>query len=253
MTHIQPSLTATHILKAWDGLLQGENASQSSCSSYALKLTNSNYEYTKPVEYPAAFKNFTDLPQTFNTMRISNLTDFTIEIDARNPSGSREIFVTATFKNSAAMMEKFFDLSNQTVQGISDATNLTFSLSFQPLPQLVIGYGPANGGNSLGLGPEDGDLVNVLLTIQWAEKADDARIDQAARSLFAQAEAASKAMGTYNPYLYLNYAAYFQDPIAGYGSASGAKLEKVSTTYDPGQLFQKQLPGGFKLRQTGQD
>lgn len=47
--------------------------------------------------------------------------------------------------------------SSQTAQGNSDATNLTFSLSFQPLFQLVIGYGSASGGGSLGLGPEDGD------------------------------------------------------------------------------------------------
>ena len=150
-------------------------------------------------------------------------------------------------------MEKFFDLANETVQGISDATNLTFSLSFQPLPQLVIRHGSDNGGNSLGLGPEDGDIVNVLLTIQWAKEADDARIDQASRSLFSEAETASKAMGTYNPYLYLNYAAYFQNPIAGYGIVSQTKLERVSKKYDPGQLFQRQMPGGFKLQQKGQD
>ncbi len=242
------------ILPAQGGSLQGQNIPQPPCSPRIfIHVTNSDYEYTKPVAYPAAFKGFTDLPQTFNTMRISNLTDFTVEIDARNPSGSRETFVTATFRNNATMMEKFFDLANQTVQAISDVKNLIFSLSFQPLPQLVIGYGPANGGNSLGLGPEDGDVVNVLLTIQWAKEADDARIDKASRSLFSRAEAASKAMNTYNPYLYLNYAAYFQDPIAGYGTASQAKLERVSEKYDPGQIFQRQLPGGFKLQQKGQD
>lgn len=186
-------------------------------------------------------------------MRISNLTDFTIEIDAHNPTGSRELFVTATFKNNATMQEKFFDLANQTVQPLQDVTNLVFSLSFQPLPQIVIGYGAANGGNSLGLGPSDGDLVNVLLTIQWAETSDDAAINNVAQSLFAQAETASKSFGTYNPYLYLNYAAQFQNPIAGYGAASVANLQEVSKKYDPGQLFQKQLPGGFKLQQGGQD
>lgn len=87
--------------------------------------------------------------------------------------------------------------------------------------------------------------MSFLLTIQWAEIADDARINNAAKSLISHAEAASKAMGTYNPYLYLNYAAYFQDPISGYGSASQLKLERVSKKFDPGQLFQKQLPRGF--------
>lgn len=75
--------------------------------------------------YPAAFKDFTDLPQTFDALHFSNLTDFTMrhEIDARNPTGSRGIFVTATF-----------DLANQTRLDISGVKNLTFSLSFQPLP-----------------------------------------------------------------------------------------------------------------------
>ena len=186
-------------------------------------------------------------------MRISNLTDFTEEIATHNPAGSRELFVTATFENNATMQEKFFDLANQTVQTIQNAENLVFSLSFQPLPQLVIGYGASNGGNSLGLGPEDGDLVNVLLTIQWGQASDDTAINNAAQDLFTQAEAASKSFNTYNPYLYLNYAAKFQNPIAGYGAASVANLKAVSKKYDPGQLFQTQLPGGFKLNQGGQD
>ena len=151
------------------------------------------------------------------------------------------------------MQEKFFDLGNQTVQGIQDVKGLVFSLSFQPLPQIVIQYGPKNGGNSLGLDASDGDLVNVLLTVQWMQKSDDAAINKAAQGLFTQAEAASKALGTYNPYLYLNYAADFQNPIAGYGAASVTNLQTVSKKYDPGQLFQKQVPGGFKLQEGGQD
>lgn len=63
-------------------------------------------------------------------MRTFNLTYFTIEIDARKPSGSREIFVTATFNNNAAMMKNLIDLANQTVQCVSDATNFSSSLSF---------------------------------------------------------------------------------------------------------------------------
>lgn len=83
------------------------------------------------------------------------------------------------------------------------------------MPQLIIGYGPANGDNFLGLDPEDGNLVNVFLTIQRAEEADDTRNGSAAKSRFSRAAAASKAIENYNPYLYLNYAAYFQNPIAG--------------------------------------
>lgn len=212
----------------------------------------SDYEYTKPQAYPPVFKQFTDLPQTFNTMRISNLTDFTIEIDARNPAGSRETFVTATYKNNAAMQAKFFDLANATVQSIQNVQTLTFSLSFQPEPEpVLVPLSNAQGGNSLGLTASDGDLVNVLLTIQWSQPSDDAAIKAAAQSLFSQAETFSKANGFYNPYLYLNYAAEWQDPLAGYGQDSLNFLKQVSRRYDPRQLFQKQVPGGFKLDNAG--
>ena len=214
-------------------------------------MFGSDFEYTKPEAYPAVFKNFTDLPQTFSTMRISNLTDFTTEIEEYNPAGSRELFATATFANNATMQEKFFDLANQTVQSITNVTKMTLSMSFQPLPQVIIGHGAFNGGNSLGLDLSDGDLVNVLLTIQWADEADDAAVNNAAQNLFSRAETASKTMGTHNPYLYLNYAADFQNPIAGYGNESYSTLKAVSQKYDPGQLFQKQVPGGFKLPESG--
>lgn len=208
----------------------------------------SDYEYTKPEAYPPVFKNFTDIPQTFNTMRISNLTDFTIEIDARNVAGSRETFVTATYINNATMQEKFFNLANETVQSIANIEDLTFSISFQPEPEpILVPLSNANGGNSLGLTVSDGDLINVLLTVQWNQTSDDAAVKAAAQSLFSQAETFSKANGYYNPYLYLNYAAEWQAPLEGYGNASVTVLKEVSKRYDPRQLFQTQVPGGFKL------
>ncbi|KAK1086311.1 hypothetical protein LTR48_003687, partial [Friedmanniomyces endolithicus] len=70
-----------------------------------------------------------------------------------------------------------------------------------------------------------------------------------AKALFDQAETYAKANGFYNEYLYLNYAAPWQKPIAGYGAANVANLMAVSRKYDPLQVFQKQVPGGFKLDQ----
>jgi hypothetical protein len=45
-------------------------------------LLGNSYEYTKPQEYPAVFRGFTDVqPQLYSTMRISNLSDFAIELN----------------------------------------------------------------------------------------------------------------------------------------------------------------------------
>jgi len=51
-------------------------------------------------------------------------------------------------------------------------------------------------------------------------------------------------------YIYTNYAADFQDPMTGYGLRSLAFMREVSRKYDPQGIFQKQVPGGFKLLRT---
>lgn len=186
-------------------------------------------------------------------MRISNLSDFTLELAVTNPPGSCNFFATGTFQNNAKTMQSYFDLANATIQaggltGLKGVAGLVFSLSFQPLPQTIISKAAqSGGGNSLGLDASDGDLVNVLLTVQWKLATDDAKVNAAAKDLFTKAEAATKAAGTYNPYLYLNYAAPWQKPINGYGAQSVADLRAVSDRYDPRKLFQNQVPGGFKL------
>lgn len=92
----------------------------------------SNLEYTKPEPNPPYFQTITAIPQTFSTMRISNLTDFTVELSASTPPGRREIFATGTYGNSAAIMSKIFDLANATAQPLIDIVKISFSISFQP-------------------------------------------------------------------------------------------------------------------------
>ncbi|KAI9746929.1 MAG: hypothetical protein M1835_002318, partial [Candelina submexicana] len=53
-----------------------------------------------------------------------------------------------------------------------------------------------------------------------------------------------------NNFQYLNYADTKQNPIAGYGQANVDKLVAASKKYDPAQVFQKLVPGGFKLPTT---
>ncbi|KAI9748130.1 MAG: hypothetical protein M4579_007307, partial [Chaenotheca gracillima] len=55
------------------------------------------------------------------------------------------------------------------------------------------------------------------------------------------------------PFLYSNYALPSQDPIASYGRASQARLRAVARRYDPQQVFQRLVPGGFKLYRDERD
>jgi hypothetical protein len=72
----------------------------------------------------------------------------------------------------------------------------------------------------------------------------------AAKALFAQGQARAEQLGVGKRFLYLNYAAQFQDPLAGYGPASVERLQAASAKYDPSGVFKKLVPGGFKIPET---
>ncbi|KAL8805526.1 MAG: hypothetical protein Q9182_001895 [Xanthomendoza sp. 2 TL-2023] len=206
-----------------------------------------NYEYTKvPAEpYPPVFKPFTDIqPQTANTMRVSNLTDFTLELAVNSGASKRALFITLTHGLSASLMTEIYQIADTALQPIKLAAGLVYSLSFQPLPTAIT---TKSNANSLGLDTRDGNLVLTLITVSWTSATDDAAVNAAANAWYKDAKSASVKAGLSNEYVYLNYAAPGQDPIAGYGAGNQANLRAVSRKYDPLQVFQKAVPGAFKL------
>lgn len=210
-------------------------------------ISVNNLEYTKPEAYPKAFENFTSLSSTFSTLRISNLTDFTVEMSSSNPAGRRQMFTTGTYRNSAQMLRKVYEIANDTVRDMDGVAGLSYSLSFQPVPVVLLEKAQQQGGNSLGIDPANGPLMNFLLTVTWDDAADDAIINQKAQELYERSEVAANKLGVQEKYLYLNYAAPWQNPIGGYGAAVSARLVATSKKYDSSRIFQKQVPGGFKL------
>ncbi|KAI7191001.1 hypothetical protein KC316_g2552 [Hortaea werneckii] len=186
-------------------------------------FTIAQFEYTKPEAYPPVFENFTSLPTTFSTTRISNLTDFTEELDVSTPPGQRQMFVTSTYSNSAEMLKHVFLMANET-KASAEAS-----------------------GNSLGLTVEDGPLFNFQWTLTWDDAEDDKFVEQQVRDAYNQAEHKARELGVQQKFIYLNYAAPWQDPIGGYGEDVVRRLRETSRKYDPTGVFQKQIPGGFKL------
>ncbi|KAK8016582.1 hypothetical protein PG993_014771, partial [Apiospora rasikravindrae] len=208
-------------------------------------MTLQSPSYTKRESNPPALENFTSIPSLVNTMRISNSTDFANEL--YSAPGQWELMITATFQNSLSMMRAIHAIEVQTVPALRNVSGLQWSLALQPQPVAMFKASAKAGGNSLGLDDSDGNLFNVLLTVTWVNKKDDPLVELQTRSMFEQFEAEAKRLGVTDPYLYLNYAAAWQDPISGYGDNNKAFLQEVSRKYDPQGLFQKSVPGGFKL------
>jgi hypothetical protein len=200
---------------------------------------------------PPAFKELAELPQVSSTVRKAKLSSFTDEAgDTGNiVAGSQTSFVSVSFVNKAGVakefMEKAFQLTDAFSKEYFSVLGLAVTLTFQPMPHAL--YSKDAASNVMGFERFDEDLINLLYVIIWTSPLDNERVYKGLQDLEADLVAAEKEMGVYNEWIYLNYAAQWQKPIESYGSEAVGFLKEVSKEYDPQGVFQKVVPGGFKL------
>jgi hypothetical protein len=125
--------------------------------------------------------------------------------------------------------------------------NISYTLAFEPIPSVLLSQSARRGGNVLGLTPFDGPLMVVLLTAAWQDRKYDTLVDTTARDCIQVIDQAASQMGMLHPYKYIGYAEMHQEVFQGYGGENVEFMKTVSQKYDPGQMFQNLMRGGFKL------
>jgi hypothetical protein len=128
---------------------------------------------------------------------------------------------------------------------IKNLTAGSIAVGWQPISTSAVMAGHARGGNALGL--ERVNQTWLVIDIGWWNAEDDHVANEATASLVAKIEAAAKSRRKYVDYIFMNDADVTQDVIRHYGNTSVAKLRKIQRRYDPREVFQKLVPGGFKL------
>jgi hypothetical protein len=136
---------------------------------------------------------------------------------------------------------------------------------YQPLPPAYWRDSAAKGGNVLGLERFNDQVLCRKLTncfventclssavvyqpyISWQGAEQDALFQAAGASLVNRIRDYAKSIKADNPYLYLDYADSTQDPLTGYGKENVNKMKAAAKKYDPLGVFQKLVPGGFKI------
>jgi hypothetical protein len=144
------------------------------------------------------------------------------------------------------MLTATFNAWNNSVVALANATGFQYRILSEPIPQIAYKKAAA-GTNSLGVSDDQGGLVIVGVAMGWMSPSDDALMNQVAKDLIAEIDRQAKELGQHFDLIYLNYASPWQDVISSYGVESVAKLEAVSQKYDPNGVFQKKVPGGYKL------
>lgn len=209
---------------------------------YALDV-----EYAKPLVNPPIFHEFSDIPSFSSSMRITNLTDLTTELNVVNPNSFREKWASFTVRNSPVLQSKILDIFVEENNVVAETSGLLNALVMSPVTASTISKFSQRGGNALGISVSDAPLILVGLSIRWLLSSDDASINRMADNIVGRSVAVAKEMGLDNRYIYQNYGSSDQDVFAGYGEENLAKLRAVSRKYDPKGVFQKLQPGYFKL------
>jgi hypothetical protein len=218
------------------------------------------FHYTKsdpPVaitECPSPFQDLFKIKRTpvfpgtpDNTLRIDSLTNYSREYAAMLSTKKRWTFASISFGNSAHMMEEFFQMTHTAIKPFLGIDSFQLSLSYQPLPTITT---ERSGAVDI-LGPiqTQGNMFNVHFALGIGdEEADrDPLIQHAIRKLFGAAEARARELKLQRDYIPLTYADSWQDPLGRRSELTIAELRNTALKYDPRGMFQKQVPGGFKL------
>lgn len=82
---------------------------------------------------------------------------------------------------------------------------------------------------------------------QYWDDADEEIIESATQKFINSADEYTKSIGQFKPFRYINYAYPTQEVVDFYGQENVEFLRRVSRKYDPAQVFQRLVPGGYKL------
>lgn len=202
--------------------------------------------YTLPELDPPVYHELFAVPNISDTLSLTDLSTFSNE--SATPPGNW-LFSTGTYGVSVDLLESIFDITNTTVYSFDPSDDVLWILALEPLPTVFLEH--SAGNDSLGRGPGDGNGMILLVSALWPESADDAAVHAKAVQLMTAIDTAANDAGLLKPFVYTNYADWSQHPLESYGAESLARLKRTARKYDPHGVFQRRVPGGFKLHDLG--
>ncbi|KAL9597907.1 MAG: hypothetical protein Q9219_004860 [cf. Caloplaca sp. 3 TL-2023] len=219
------------------------------------------YEYTGytadqlPSQFPnPAFNDFSPTspvgPPLSSSLRFANLSSLTGELNS--PPELSNLYASITFSNNETVVNGVLAILNDELKKYKTQDFFVYaSVQFQPLPRVFIERSLERGGNVLGLERNRDNNLFFLFDIAWSGAQNDAKIRQVTGEVIGRLQQYLKGLGALKDFQYLNYAYQDLDPLGSYGPVALNKIKAAAAKYDPGQVFQKLVPGGFKLADAG--
>ncbi|KAJ0162362.1 Bifunctional solanapyrone synthase [Colletotrichum tanaceti] len=212
------------------------------------KLSSTTLYYAEPDGGDAdIFAEWNAIPAVADSTRNRAVADYARENAESTPPGLREIFAVISTKADVEMVNLARDIYFEEVLAVADVPGIVPCLVAQGITVPMLEAMRGRGGNALGLFVADGPLYILQVTVMWSDRGDDDAVHAFASAVLGRIDAEAEARGLGSDYVYMNYAAQFQDVVAGYGVENKARLKRIARWYDPKEVFQTLQPGYFKL------
>ncbi|PHH91703.1 hypothetical protein CDD83_10620 [Cordyceps sp. RAO-2017] len=212
------------------------------------QTVNSALSNTRGVENPETVRPFLDMPNRLsNNVRHVKIADFVHELSSFVPKGFRQITASLTITNDYKTLREVWEATDAVYDALPQKDKIDWVVSIIPQPKVQQSYAKKRGGNSLGLSHVKEDQIVFWFSPRWTDPALDSVMEEVRDKFVEVGERVAKKHGTYSPFLYINFASPQQDPLCGYGADSVAFLKRTARKYDPKGVFQKLMPGGFKV------
>lgn len=205
---------------------------------------------TAPVRVPPMLQPFTSVSSQIdqlNSLRMMTPMEGATRHAVMSSEQVRCAYMNCTVRADKDALVAAADIYTKAIEPLQPIDGIVLCLTLQAYPRFLLRKTAELGGNVLGLDAAEEPLVTVLLLTYWKHAKDDEQILDVLRRALKTIEKDAEARGQRVPYTYLNYASKFQDPFASYGEANKRLLQEVSRKYDSDGLFQRNVPGGFKL------
>ena len=172
------------------------------------------------------------IAEAYTVSAIANVTD-------------SQIMIATTYYLHLPLLHHTFDIWQRSCDSVRGYSGIVWSVSYQPIVPLVIAQSPFLQDAIPTLSGDTKPIVVALLTGTWKDSNDTAAIEAAGLKLINDVDVAARTDNMQTGYIYLNYAHAGQN-VFGEGRRK-EWLQRVSRVYDPEGIFQRCVPGGFKL------
>lgn len=217
--------------------------------------------YDSPdVEKPDCFAPFFDIEPVSSTVGFKTLAEFAEETGQLVVPEINDMFIAGThvgktyediLKGVQIVNDLFLEAVPALQAIVPEEDLILVCVDWQPIGDLWLkGSQKSNpGGNALGFDPENkGTYMAWAEVVEWNGTQYDEQVHAWVKNTTWTIANATQEAGIWDPFLYMGDSTYFQTEIyEGYGEENHQRLLDISRKVDPDRVFQKLLPGGYKI------